>query len=248
MYEADFAEIYDHIHRSRGKDYEAEAEELARVVRERKPDARSVLDVACGTGGHLLPLGRLFDRAEGLEVSGDMLAIAGSRLPGTRLHRGDMRDFRLDATFDAIVCMFSSIGYLRSTAELDETLRCFARHLDPGGVVVIESWVFPEAFLPGYVAADIARSGDRAIARVSHSVREGDATRMQVHYLDAGPAGIRHLTDTHLLTLFTRDEYEAAFGRASCPAEYLESSTFSRGVFVGVLERHADPADPTNRS
>ncbi|MEU4711955.1 class I SAM-dependent methyltransferase [Nocardia salmonicida] len=235
MYEADFAEIYDHIHRSRGKDYAAEAAELARLIRERNPGAASVLDVACGTGGHLLPLRQQFDRVEGLELSEDMLALAQTRLAGIRLHRGDMREFRLDSTYDAIVCMFSSIGYLRTTAELDRTLNCFARHLNPGGVIVIESWVFPEAFLPGYVSADIARTAGRTIARFSHSVREGNATRMEVHYLDATESGIRHLTDAHQLTLFTRDEYEAAFDRASCKVNYLENDKFPRGVFVGVL-------------
>jgi SAM-dependent methyltransferase len=235
MYEADFAEIYDHVHQSRGKDYTAEAAELAALIRARKPGAASVLDVACGTGGHLLPLLDLFGRVEGLELSGDMLGIARPRMPSVPLHQGDMRDFALDGAFDAITCLFSSIGYLRTTAELDKTLSCFARHLNPGGVAAIESWVFPDTFLPGYVASDLVRLNGRAIARMSHSVRENGVTRMEVHYLDGGPGGIRHLTDTHRLTMFTRDEYEAAFGQAGFDVEYVVSERFPRGVFAGVL-------------
>ncbi|MGH4011337.1 MAG: class I SAM-dependent DNA methyltransferase [Pseudonocardiaceae bacterium] len=234
MYGADFAEIYDIIHQSRGKDYSGEVEELARLIRARKPNAASVLDVACGTGGHLRFLRELFDRAEGLELSEDMLAIAQTKMPGIRLHQGDMRDFDLAGTFDAITCMFSSIGYLRSTAELDRTLGRLTQHLNPGGVVAIEPWVFPDTFISGYVAADLARVNGRTIARISHSVREGDATKMEVRYIDADGSGIRQLVETHQLTLFTRDEYEAAFTQAGCTAEYIVEDRFPRGLFVGV--------------
>jgi SAM-dependent methyltransferase len=234
VYEADFAEIYDIIHQSRGKDYLAESEELARLIRARKPNAASVLDVACGTGGHLRFLRELFDWAAGLELSEDMLAIAETRIPGIGLHQGDMRDFDLASTFDAIICMFSSIGYLQSTAELDKTLGCLAQHLNPGGVIVIEPWFFPNTFIPGYVAADLARANGRTIARISHSVREGDSTKMEVRYIDADSSGIRQLADTHRLTLFTCDEYEAAFTQAGCFAEYIVSDRFAPGLFVGI--------------
>ena len=36
---------------------------------------------------------------------------------------GDMRSFVLDRTFDAVTCLFSAIGYMRSTAELDDAIR-----------------------------------------------------------------------------------------------------------------------------
>jgi ubiquinone/menaquinone biosynthesis C-methylase UbiE len=239
VYEAEFAEIYDIIHQHRGKDYAAEVIEIARLVRQRKPDADSVLDVACGTGGHLRFLAESFGRAEGLELSADMLAVAKTRVPAIRLHQGDMRDFRLNGRFDAITCMFSSIGYLRSTVDLDRTLACLARHLTPGGVLAIEPWVFPDTFLPGYVASDMARMNGRTVVRVSHSVREDDATRMRVHYLDADATGIRELTDTHLLSLFTRTDYETAFARAGCTAKLLDATPVPRGLYVGVLKEES---------
>lgn len=234
MYEAQFAEVYDLIHDNRGKDYAAETAELGALVRARYPGAESVLDVASGTGGHLRFLREWFTRAEGLEISPEMLEIARQRLPGLALHRGDMRAFDLGRHFDAVMLMFSSIGYVESAAELDRTLGCLAAHLVPGGVLVIEPWVFPDTFLPGYVAADLARDDGRAVARFSHSVLEGDAVRMTVHYLGADATGIQHFVDSHRLALFTRERYEEAFAQAGCGVEYLQSERFSRGLFVGV--------------
>ena len=234
MYEAEFVDVYDVIHLHRGKDYAAEAAHLAGLVRDRKPDAESILDVASGTGGHLRFLRELFTTAEGLDASPSMLTVARERLPGLPLHLGDMRDFDLGRTFDAVTLMFSSIGYVESEAELRQTLACLTRHLNPGGVVVIEPWVFPDTFTPGYVAADLARDNGRTVVRVSHSVRDGDAVRMEVHYITADSGGARHLTDVHRMSLFTREQYAEAFRLAGCSAEFVTGDLFGRGLFVGV--------------
>ncbi|MET9297617.1 class I SAM-dependent methyltransferase [Streptomyces sp. NPDC003077] len=235
MYEVDHAGVYDLFYLGRGKDYAAEAADTADLIRARRPNAASLLDVACGTGTHLEHFAKEFTRTEGLELSADMLEHARARIPGTPLHQGDMRDFDLGRRFDAVVSMFSSVGYLRTTDELDAALASFARHLEPGGVTVIEPWWFPDTFIDGYVSSDVVRRDGRHVARVSHSVREGNATRMVVHFVVADAEhGARHFSDTHLITLFTRREYEAAFESAGLRVEYLEGGPSGRGLFVGI--------------
>src|SRR5262245_54305782 len=107
MYDERVAEIYDLIYGVR-KDYPAEAVELTAIIRERAPLARSLLDVACGTGEHLRFLREHFDTAEGLELAAPMRAVAAAKLPEVTVHAGDMRDFQLGRTFDAVVCLFSA--------------------------------------------------------------------------------------------------------------------------------------------
>ncbi|GAA2804643.1 class I SAM-dependent DNA methyltransferase [Crossiella cryophila] len=235
MYGAAYAEIYDLIYASRDKDYAGESAELAALVRARKPDAASLLDVACGTGGHLAHLKQEFGTVAGLEQSEHMIARANRAMPDIPVYQGDMRDFHVERTFDAVVCMFSSIGYVGSTAALDSTLKSFAHHLNPGGVIIIEPWYFPDGFLPGYIANDLVRTPDRVTVRVSHSTREGDQVPMTVHYIDAQrDAGIKHYTDVHWMTLFEREQYEAAFEQAGCRVEYLPGGRFNCGLFVGT--------------
>ena len=48
-----------------------------------------------------------------------------------------MEDFSLDASYDAIVCLFSSIGYLPDADALRRTMHTFSDHLAPGGVIVV---------------------------------------------------------------------------------------------------------------
>ncbi|PRY01746.1 class I SAM-dependent methyltransferase [Allonocardiopsis opalescens] len=237
MYTEQLSRVYEFIYRGRGKDWAAEADEVARLVRERyagAAPARSLLDVACGTGAHLEVFGTLFDRVEGLEMAKPMRELARRRLPGTAVHEGDMRDFELGRRFAVVTCMFCSIAYVGALAEMRRAVAAMVRHLEPGGVLVIEPWWFPENFLDGYVACDTAREDDLTVVRMSHSVRREGATHMEVRFLVGRPEGIESFTEFEVLSLFTRDEYLAAFADAGCPAEFLPGRLSGRGLFVGV--------------
>ncbi|GHB16718.1 methyltransferase type 11 [Streptomyces viridiviolaceus] len=234
-YGGNLAQVYDLVHRARGKDYRAEAESVAAAARERCPGAGRLLDVACGTGGHLRHLAELFDHVEGLELSEPMAAAARAGLPAVTIHPGDMRAFDLGATFDVVTCMFGSIGYMASTAELTQALRMFARHLEPGGVAVVDPWWFYETFRDGHVSADVVTVDGVTVSRVSHSARRGSASHMDVHFVVAEPgAGARHFVDTHVISLFSRAEYERAFREAGFTVDYLAEAPSGRGLFAGV--------------
>lgn len=240
QYGPDHADVYDVVFRSRGKNFEAEAEAVARLVRARLPGARSVLDVACGTGAHLETLVAVFPHAEGLEYAPAMREVAEKRLPGTTVHAGDMRDFRLGRTFDAVTCMGNSVACMSTTAELDAAISRMAAHLDPGGVVVIEPWWFPDSFIDGHVGGHLVAEDGRIISRITRSTRQGDRTRMEVRFTIADRGGIREFTDVLDVGLFTREQYLAAFARAGCATEFVAGLSLEGGrpngpgLFVGV--------------
>ncbi|MFF8960006.1 class I SAM-dependent methyltransferase [Streptomyces sp. NPDC014894] len=233
-YSSRHAEIYDLVHAARGRDWAAEADEIARLVLDRRPGAASILDVACGTGAHLRRLRERFPVADGLELSDGMREIAAAALPDSTIHRGDMRDFDLGREYDAITCMCFSMGYMASTAELSAAAGALARHLAPGGVVIAEPWWFPERFLDGFVTGSVAESERLVVSRVSHSVRDGRRSRMTVHYTVAEPSGVRHFTEEETYSLFTHEEYTAAFADAGLRTEHLPGPPNGRGLYVGV--------------
>jgi dTDP-3-amino-3,4,6-trideoxy-alpha-D-glucopyranose N,N-dimethyltransferase len=233
MYSPDLAEVYETIYRSRGKDWAAEAADIARLAREIKPDADSLLDVACGTGAHLGPYSSLFSVAEGLEIAEPMRAVAARRWPDVTVHEGDMRNFSLGRRYDVVCCMFCAIGYLETVDDMHAAVAAMARHLTDDGVLIIEPWWMPEQFIEGFVAGDLAREEGRTVARISHSTLVGRATRMEVKFLVGEPDGIRTFTEIDMLTLFTREEYEKAFANAGCAVEFRPGPPTGRGLFVG---------------
>ncbi|MFC4560987.1 class I SAM-dependent methyltransferase [Nocardiopsis mangrovi] len=229
------ADLYADIYAGRGKDYAGDAERITALVRGRGGGTASLLDVACGTGSHLAHFRDSFAHVEGVDLAEDMVRVARRDLPGVPVHTGDMRDFRLGRRFSAITCLFSSIGYLPGPAAVEAAVACFARHLEPGGVIVLEPWYFPQTALERHVVGDVVAVGGRTIARVSRNVREGAAHRMTVHYIVAHPdEGVQHFTDEHVLAVIERERYEKAFTAAGCTVEYLPGA--GPGLFVGVRE------------
>lgn len=229
------AEMYDRLYQDR-KDYAAEAAQVAGFVRARKADAASLLDVACGTGIHLAAFAKHFDRVAGLDLSEWMADVASERLGGVPVHRGDMRDFELGETFDSVVCMFSSIGYLRTVEDLDSAVAAMTRHLSEGGVLAIEPWYFPDTFLNGHVSTHALGDGHRGISRVSHSTLvDGNITRMEIHYVVADSEdGVQHRSEIDLLTLFSREDYTNAFRKSGLDVEYVETEGGRPGFFLGT--------------
>jgi len=63
-------------------------------------------------------------------------------------HAGDMTKFDLGARkYDAIISLFSAIGYCTTKQDVVATLECFRRHLKPGGVIIVDPWVTPQEWL-----------------------------------------------------------------------------------------------------
>lgn len=241
-YSDELADVYDLIFGSRGKDYDGEAAEVARQVKKRLPGASSLLDVGCGTGAHLLRFREVFDHVEGVEPSPAMRRLAEMKLPSVRIHAADMRELRLERTFDAVSSLFGPIGYMADESELCAAIRHMAAHLVVGGVLVLDPWWFPENFIDGYVMAEVAHDPGRSVARVSHSVRTGSSMCITAKYLVGDPTGIREFCTQDTLRLFRAEQYANAFTNAGLTVEYLPGAATDRGLFVGTRSGGEPPA------
>jgi len=242
MYEHEAAEVYDVIYRQR-KDYAAEAEGFAAAIAKHRPDATSLLDVACGTGEHLRFLGKMFSHVEGLDLSESMCEIAREKLAGVVVHRADMRDFELNRRFDGIICPFSSIAHAGTVDGLNAAISSMTRHLTPGGVLAVEPWLFPERLTgarpvghstTGPLSHDVVIDDGRIVSTVSRFSVTGRVAHMDIHFLFGDESGVRYFEDSLDLTLFTRQEYEDAFRNAGCDVTFHEGRPWKCGLFVGV--------------
>ena len=92
------AEVYDVLYEQM-LDYDAAAGRVAGLIRERNPAARTLLEVASGTGAYLARLARYFD-VTGLDRSPHMLAAARRKLPDVEMVEADMTSFDLGRGFD----------------------------------------------------------------------------------------------------------------------------------------------------
>jgi len=223
---------YDAIYS--GKDYAAEAAHLKKLIAEHKRlDGNSLLDVACGTGGHVPYLSDDF-AYEGLDLDPEMLALSRKRFPDVIFHQGDMVDFTLGRQFDIVTCLFSSIAYTRTEERLRQAVANMAGHLRPDGLLLIGSFLTPQEWIPGHPHAMFVDQPELKLARMNVSGMEGNVAILDFHYLVATPEGIEYFTEHHELGLFTPEQYLAAFTAAGL--EVLRDSEWlgGRGMYIGV--------------
>ncbi|MHC4860029.1 MAG: class I SAM-dependent DNA methyltransferase [Planctomycetota bacterium] len=231
----DRAELYDLIYH--GKDYAAEAESLRTLLAEHGvADVASVLEAACGTGSHLAELHRWY-RVSGFDLSEAVLDIARTKVPDVPLFVADMCDFEIEEPADAVLCLFSSIGYAVGEDRLSDAARAFARALRPGGVLVVEPWLTPEQYRTGFPNLQTYESDDLKLCRANVSRREGDLSILDFHWLVV-PAGgeVEHVTERHVLQLYTREQMLAALEGAGFDVGYREEGLMpGRGLYVGRM-------------
>ena len=227
--------LYDVIYA--GKDYVAEANRLHHIIQRRNPGARSLLDVACGSGKHLEQLRDRYE-VEGADLSAELLQIAAKRLPGVPLHRADMRTLNLGRRFDAVTCLFSAIGAAQSMDELHAAVSAMAGHLEPRGVLVLEPWIPRDEYLPGGLYSVTRDEPDLKVTRMNISEREGDLAVLDFHWLVGTPGGIEYFTERHELGLFSDAEYKEAFEAAGLAVDHDAQGLIGRGLYIGT--RSAD--------
>lgn len=230
------ASIYDLIYAGVGKDYRGEVEYLSRLARDLVPNLSSWLDVACGTGLHLAGLSDVFD-VEGVDGSAEMLAVARRRLPDVALFEGDMRSFSLGRQFDVVSCLFSSIGYMTTVADLHRTVSNLAKHVRTGGLLIVEAWIEPDEWRVGEVAHDVIESGGMTVIRIARSERRDRLSLLDMHHLVASPKSVEHFVELHEMGLFSRAEYLGAFSAAGLAAERDEDFGSGRGLYVASVDR-----------
>jgi len=140
------AALYDAIYHF--KDYARECERLRGLIGEAVPDARTILDVACGTGEHAKFLQAHY-AVDGVDINQDYLRAARVKNPSGSYIHADMTDFDLGRTYDVVTCLFSAIGYVGTVERLARAIASMARHVRPGAVLIVEPWFTPEQWHPG---------------------------------------------------------------------------------------------------
>lgn len=227
------AKLHDYIYRE--KDYGRESKILHEIMGEYgvEPGSR-IVEAACSTGYYLKFLSRHFD-VTGFDLSDKMLEHARKRVPDGDFFVSDMRDIQCDRQFDAVLCLFSSIGYLDSVEELETTAEQFADLLEPGGVLILEPWVKESNFEVGEPEMLVYRDERIKICRSVVKQRDGRTAVLDFHWLISKRDGkTKHFRDPHELFLFRHRNYLEALDSAGLKPHFRSNGlTSERGLFIG---------------
>jgi len=231
------ARLYDALYSF--KDYSAAAHALHEVIQKRRPGARRLIDVACGTGKHLEVLRQWYD-VEGLDLNPDLLAIAEERLRDVPLYQQDMVLMDTGKRYDVITSLFSSIAYVRTAANLRRTVQRFRDHLETDGLVFLEPYFSPEQYWTNRVTLNVVEEPDLKIAWMYTSTPPVDnVAAIDIHHLVGTPQGVECFAEHHEMGLFTTAEYGEAFELAGLRAEFDPVGLSGRGAYTAVVDPRA---------
>ena len=162
-----FGDFYDAVMGDRAKT----ALRLRGLIDRHKPNAKTVLELACGTGAVLVHLAQGYE-VSGLDLSSKMLSVARKKLPKARFFHADMTAFDAGRKFDVILCVFDSINHLLEFADWKRVFRRVDAHLVKDGLFIfdintehklrrhINEPAFVESFGENLMVMDITDAGN----------------------------------------------------------------------------------------
>jgi SAM-dependent methyltransferase len=167
------AELYDLFYAE--KPYAEEAAFIHKCIQAYKPDARKLLELACGTGTHSLLLEKFGYQIIATDYSPDMLAHAKEKArkenSSVDFRQQDMRSLNVpERPFDVVICLFDSLGYVATNENISKVLSGIYNHLCSDGIFIFEFW-HAGAMLKSYDPVRVRRfqTATGEIARISET-------------------------------------------------------------------------------
>jgi len=214
------------------KNYRAEAVHLMEIFADAAVSVTRVLDVGCGTGQHARLLGEAGLSVDGLDLDEQFVRIAQERNPTGHFQVGDMTAFEVERPYDAVLCLFGSIGYVLRENRLRAAVACLAAATRPGGLLVLEPWFEPGVMQDGFVVVHTAERADIKLCRMARTSIQGAVSRLEFEYLVGRPTGIERLSEVHELGLFPRDLVADALRAQGLEPTFDPDGLIGRGLWI----------------
>ena len=230
----ELAKYYDLIYK--WKDYKKEADKIKKLISKyKKSEGKELLEIGCGTGHHLKFFENKFS-CVGTDINKKMLDVAKKNVKKSVLKRLNMIDFRLNKKFDVILCLFSSIGYVKNYSNLRKTISNFANHMKKGGIVIIEPWFGKSEYKAGRPWMSTYDGNNVKIARLNVSKIKSGMSILDFHFLIAEKnKDVKYFVDRHRLGLFDIEKTLEIMKESGLKSMFLKNGLIKdRGLYIAV--------------
>ncbi len=219
---AAYSRYYDLFYRD--KDYAGEADYVRQLIARYQPQAKSILDLGCGTGRHARHLAAHGFAMTGVDRSEQMLAAARTAVAANDATecdflQGDIRTLALEQSFDVVISLFHVISYQCGNDDLAAAFATAKRHLKPGGVFIFDAWYGP-AVLSEKPETRIKRLEDATsdITRMVEPVLRVNENCVDLHYRilvqDKSSGSVDEINEIHSMRYLFRPEIELMLHQA----------------------------------
>lgn len=140
LYGGFWVDYYDAIFPA--KENAVRAKQVIKLINRLKPDAKNMLELACGTGNYTVYWKSAF-KVKATDLSKDMLVKARRKCPSVTFKTVSMTTFKEPPRYDVVACMWESFRYNKTYAQVVKTLRNVNHSLKNGGLFVVDFHHFP---------------------------------------------------------------------------------------------------------
>jgi SAM-dependent methyltransferase len=208
----EYASIYDDLYET--KDYDAECDFLEALFARYHLSVINILDLGCGTGGHVLPLAQRGYQVVGVDRSPYMLECARKKLHAASLNaefvQGDIGNLDLNRQFDVVISMFAVMGYQTTNDMMAAACRTARKHLNDSGAFIFDVW-----YGPGVLAdrpkqcLKRVRSGEQELIRFTEPILDTFSHTVDTRltwWLTDGAQIVSYKEEAHLMRFFFPQE------------------------------------------
>lgn len=131
---SNYSKFYDAVEGEK-KDY---VSFLSKAIKNFSPNAKSMLELGCGTGYVLQGLHKKGFCVEGLDISKEMLKVAGKRKPKFTLYEQDISNFNTNTSYDVIIAVYDTFNHITNIKDVEKGFIRVKKHLNKGGLFLFD--------------------------------------------------------------------------------------------------------------
>lgn len=175
-----YSAYYDLLYQD--KDYVAEVAYVDSLLNMYGKDVIELLEFGSGTGIHGKLLAEKNYKVTGVELSQQMVDRV-EETKGFSCQQGDIRNVKLDRTYDAVLSLFHVMSYQVSNTDIKAVMLNAAEHLLPGGLFVFDFWYSPAVYAQK-PEVRVKRMGNEQLnlIRIAEPQIFPNENRVDVHY------------------------------------------------------------------
>ena len=140
-----YAQYYDLFYSD--KDYVGEVNYVDDLIKTHIKEAKTLLDLGCGTGKHAELFCEKGYDVHGVDLSDEMLKIAQTRTLNKKnklqFTHSNIQELQLNQQFDVVVSLFHVMSYQNSNEALIQAFEVAKKHLKQGGIFIFDFWYGP---------------------------------------------------------------------------------------------------------
>lgn len=131
------------------KDYYAEVDYIDQLINQQNSNAKTLLNMGCGTGKHDFLLLKKGYEIVGFDISKKMINEANLAKDKSQYKKsinfteGDIQKFRMKTKFDVVTSLFHVMSYQTTNDALDKSFQTAKYHMKENGIFIFDCWNGP---------------------------------------------------------------------------------------------------------